>query len=117
MYRVRFIFEKAKELGVRSVVLDGPDSWAQTMAAEGLIEKFVGLDFADADTVYNRCVDAIQSIKKVPGGLESAQTPSQQSHLPAKDAALASGTSSKSSEHTCNGLPDLGCTACLRRCV
>ncbi len=63
--RARFIFEKAKELGVRSVVLDGPDSWAQTMATEGLIEKFVGLDFADADTVYNRCVDAIQSIKKV----------------------------------------------------
>ena len=48
------------------MVLDGPDSWAQTMAAEGLIEKFVGLDFADADTVYNRCVDAIQAIKKVP---------------------------------------------------
>ena len=62
----RFIFEKAKELGVRSVVLDGPDSWAQTMVAEGLVEKFVGLDFADAETVFDRCFVAIQAIKKVP---------------------------------------------------
>jgi hypothetical protein len=25
----RFIFEKAKELGVRSVIIDGPDSWSK----------------------------------------------------------------------------------------
>lgn len=25
----KFIFEKAKELGVRTVVIDGPDSWSQ----------------------------------------------------------------------------------------
>ena len=50
---------------MRSVVLDGPDSWAQTMATEGLIEKFVGLDFADAETVFDRCFSAIQAIKKV----------------------------------------------------
>ena len=74
---------------MRSVVLDGPDSWAQTMAAEGLIEKFVGLDFADADTVYNRCVDAIQSIKKVPNGLEAAHTLPH----PPTDAALTTRTS------------------------
>ena len=61
----RFIFEKAKELGVRSVVLDGPDSWAQTMASDGIVEKFVGLDFTDADTVFDRCVKAINAIKKV----------------------------------------------------
>lgn len=62
---LRFIFEKAKELGVRSVVLDGPDSWAQTMATDGIIEEFVGLDFTDADTVFDRCVTAINAIKKV----------------------------------------------------
>jgi hypothetical protein len=32
----RFIFEKAHELGVRAIVLDGPDSWAQ------ILEKEVG---------------------------------------------------------------------------
>lgn len=30
----RFIFEKAKELGVRSVLIDGPDSWSQVGWAE-----------------------------------------------------------------------------------
>lgn len=61
----RFIFEKAKELGVRAVVLDGPDSWAQTMVTDGIVEKFVGLDFTDADTVFDRCVSAINAIRKV----------------------------------------------------
>ena len=50
---------------MRSVVLDGPDSWAQTMVTEGIIEKFVGLDFSDADTVFERCVTAINAMKKV----------------------------------------------------
>lgn len=45
----RFIFERAKELGVRSVVVDGPDSWSKAMEAEGVIERFVGLDMADAE--------------------------------------------------------------------
>jgi hypothetical protein len=31
----RFIFQKAKELGVRSVVLDGPDRWGAGAAAAG----------------------------------------------------------------------------------
>ena len=71
----RFIFEKAKELGVRSVVLDGPDSWAQTMASDGIVEKFVGLDFTDADTVFDRCVKAINAIKKVRTGHHEPQRP------------------------------------------
>lgn len=31
----RFIFERAKELGVRSVVIDGPDSWSRVGMAGG----------------------------------------------------------------------------------
>ena len=50
---------------MRSVVLDGPDSWAQTMVTDGIIEKFVGLDFSDAETVFDRCVSAINDIKEV----------------------------------------------------
>lgn len=52
----RFIFEKAKELGVRSIVLDGPDSWVQLLETEGVIEKFVPIDFSNADTVFDRWV-------------------------------------------------------------
>lgn len=58
----RFIFERAKELGVRSVVIDGPDSWsrvggplhvcASTFArlAVHVCEPFAGLDMCAAST-------------------------------------------------------------------
>ena len=50
---------------MRSVIIDGPDSWSQTLQDEGLIENFVGLDFADAETVYERCLTVISDIKQV----------------------------------------------------
>ncbi|KAL3140541.1 hypothetical protein ABBQ32_005121 [Trebouxia sp. C0010 RCD-2024] len=60
----KFIFEKAKELGVRTVIIDGPDSWCQTLQDEKLAEKFVGIDFSDAETVFDRCLAAVKKIKK-----------------------------------------------------
>eukprot|EP00955_Chlamydomonas_euryale_P111967 366101-Chlamydomonas_euryale.AAC.7 len=65
----RFIFEKAKELGVRTVVLDGPDSWCRLLQAEGIIERFVPVDFTDADTVFERCLEVS---KEVPSLSEDA---------------------------------------------
>lgn len=56
---------QAKELGVRSVIIDGPDSWSQSMVKEGMVERFVGIDFSDADTIYDRCLAAINKIKQV----------------------------------------------------
>lgn len=56
---------QAKELGVRSVIIDGPDSWSQSMVNEGLVERFVGIDFSDADTIYDRCLAAIIKVKQV----------------------------------------------------
>lgn len=66
----RFIFERAKELGVRSVVVDGPDSWSKGMAEEGLIERFIGLDMSDSETVFDRALEAIQKVKKDLGELD-----------------------------------------------
>lgn len=40
----RFVFEKAKELGIRSVVLEGADSWARGLEEDGIIERFVPID-------------------------------------------------------------------------
>lgn len=37
----------------------------QHMVKEGFVEKFVGLDMSDADTVFDRCLDACHKIKKV----------------------------------------------------
>jgi len=52
----RFIFEKAHELGVKSVVLDAPDSWAQLMEKDGIISKFTPIDFADSEHVFDNCL-------------------------------------------------------------
>lgn len=41
---------------MRAVVLDGPDSWVQLLEPQGIIEKFVPIDFSDAETVFDRCV-------------------------------------------------------------
>ncbi len=65
----RFIYEKAHELGVKSVILDGPDSWAQSLQEEGKIEKFVPVDFSDAESAFERCVAALNRIKSVSGWL------------------------------------------------
>ncbi|MEW5318059.1 MAG: hypothetical protein WDW38_009312 [Sanguina aurantia] len=70
----RFIFEKAKELGVRTVVLDGPDSWVQLLVEQGIVEKFVPIDFSDADTVYDRCLAAIKLVQKEVGELDGITT-------------------------------------------
>ena len=59
---------QAKELGVRSVIIDGPDSWSQSMVKEGMVERFVGIDFSDADTIFDRCLAAINKIKQVHAG-------------------------------------------------
>lgn len=55
---------QAKELGVRTVIIDGPDSWCQTLPDEKLAEQFVGIDFSDAETVFDRCLAAVKKIKK-----------------------------------------------------
>lgn len=38
------------------------------MVGDGIVEKFVGLDMSDGDTVFDRCLDACHKIKKVRAG-------------------------------------------------
>ena len=47
------------------MIIDGPDSWSQTLQDEKMIEKFIGIDFSDADTVFDKCLAAVKKIKKV----------------------------------------------------
>ena len=63
IFKLQFL--QAKELGVRSVILDGPDSWSQTLVKEGLIEKFISIDFTDADTVFDQCLASIKKAQSV----------------------------------------------------
>jgi hypothetical protein len=37
-------------------VLDAGDSWAQLLEGEGVIAKFVPIDFSDVEHVYENCL-------------------------------------------------------------
>eukprot|EP00927_Polykrikos_kofoidii_P024854 TRINITY_DN22483_c0_g1_i1.p1 TRINITY_DN22483_c0_g1~~TRINITY_DN22483_c0_g1_i1.p1 ORF type:complete len:564 (-),score=73.95 TRINITY_DN22483_c0_g1_i1:207-1898(-) len=65
----RFVFERAHELGVRSVVLDQPDSWSRALVDEGLIARFISIDTTrTSDEVYS---EALQAIKRLDAELDT----------------------------------------------
>ena len=66
----RFVFERAKELGVRSIVIDGPDSWSKSLVEENIIEKFIPLDMSDAETVFERALQEIKLARNELGDLD-----------------------------------------------
>lgn len=66
----RFIFERAKELGVRSVLIDGPDSWSRELEESGIVERFIGLDLSDEVTVFDRVISEIEGVRRSFGELD-----------------------------------------------
>lgn len=59
----RFIFERARDLGVRSVIIEHPDSWVRKLVDDGVIAKFIPIDMAqDAEVVYQQSLDAIRDL-------------------------------------------------------
>ena len=55
----RHLFERAHELGVRLVVVDGPGHWAEADQGEdGLIERFLAVDLAPFETFAERAAAA-----------------------------------------------------------
>jgi carnosine synthase len=41
----RFIYEKARSLGVQVTIIDSPDSWANALVDLDIITHFIGVDF------------------------------------------------------------------------
>jgi len=70
----RFIYERAKELGVRLVIIDGPDSWSQTLVEDGVIEKFMPLDMSDPGAVFHEAVKLLKEIDAESGGIDGICT-------------------------------------------
>eukprot|EP00892_Ulva_mutabilis_P007810 jgi/Ulvmu1/5400/UM022_0195.1 len=70
----RFIFERCAELGVRSVIIDGPESWSQQLVEDGLAEDFIGIDFGDAETLFDRLLDACRQVRSKLGDLDGIVT-------------------------------------------
>ena len=57
----RMMYERARELGVSLVVVDGPGHWAQKAVDEGLFEAFIEVDLYPADTLAERAYTAIKA--------------------------------------------------------
>jgi biotin carboxylase len=55
----RAMYQRARELGIRMVVLDGPGHWTQ--AEPELFEHFVEVDLADPKTLLPRALAALQA--------------------------------------------------------
>ncbi|KAH8064552.1 hypothetical protein JL722_1429 [Aureococcus anophagefferens] len=61
----RFIYERAKELGVRSVIIDEPGSWAEGLVGAGVIAKFLPLNLErDSEAVLADCVSAVRGLAR-----------------------------------------------------
>lgn len=59
----RFIYERAAELGVKTVIIDSPDSWSRGLVDEGLIAKFMPVDMSQtSEGVFNDCCAMISSL-------------------------------------------------------
>jgi len=59
----RFIFERAAALGVKSVIIDHPDSWSRGLVAEGIVAKFLPVDMSQSsEEVYRQSVALIRGL-------------------------------------------------------
>eukprot|EP00439_Symbiodinium_sp_Y106_P015269 s8955_g2.t1 len=63
----RFIYEKACELGVRSVLVDSADSWSRQLVDEGIAVKFLAIDMSQSsDRLLEFLIEAIRNLEKDP---------------------------------------------------
>ena len=70
----RFIFERAAELGVRSIVLDGPDSWAQTLGRGGHCGAFRAGRFRRRRRRVGAALAALATAKRDVGEIDGVVT-------------------------------------------
>jgi biotin carboxylase len=56
----RPMYERARELGAKLVVIDGPGHWTQAAAAEGLFEQFIEVDLHPHHTLADRAYQAVR---------------------------------------------------------
>uniref|UniRef100_A0A6T1HZK7 ATP-grasp domain-containing protein n=1 Tax=Alexandrium monilatum TaxID=311494 RepID=A0A6T1HZK7_9DINO len=60
----RFTFERAAELGIKSVIIEHPDSWAASLVEQGIIAKFLPVDMTQSsEEVYNTALRLIQQLE------------------------------------------------------
>lgn len=63
----RFVYERAHALGVKSVMIESPDSWSRRLVDEGIISKFIPVDMSQSsEAVYAQALDAMQRLREDP---------------------------------------------------
>jgi biotin carboxylase len=56
----RPMYERARELGAKLVVMDGPGHWTQAATAESLFEQYIEVDLYPSNTLADRAYQAIR---------------------------------------------------------
>lgn len=59
----RMTFERAAELGVKSVIIDHPDSWSAKLVDEGIVAKFLPVDMTQSgEAIYEEARKHIEDL-------------------------------------------------------
>jgi carnosine synthase len=59
----RFIYDRAAEMGIKSVVLDHHDSWAKSLVQDGVIAKFLPVDMSQpSEQIFAEAASLIQQL-------------------------------------------------------
>ncbi|EER06598.1 conserved hypothetical protein [Perkinsus marinus ATCC 50983] len=63
----KFIYQRAAELGVKSVIIDSVESWSKNLVQEGIIAKFIGLDMNQPPKkIFEDSIAGIEALKEDP---------------------------------------------------
>src|SRR5829696_1516390 len=57
----RAYYERARELGIKLVLLDEPGHWSRELVRDGIAEAFLEVDLLPSDTLLERALHAIRS--------------------------------------------------------
>lgn len=59
----RFVFEIAAKLGIKSVILEHPDSWSRSLVDEGIVAEFIPVDMSQSsEDVFQQSLELISRL-------------------------------------------------------
>ena len=64
----KFVFEKAHELGINSIVIDSPGSWTRALEQAGIVTRVLEVDMTAAeDRMVEQCLDRLSQCGRIDG--------------------------------------------------
>ena len=66
----RFIYEQAHKRGIRSIILDNPDSWARSLVESGIVSEFIPVEMSHSRIeVIRASLAALNALGNKPDGV------------------------------------------------